>query len=224
MAGAAEYGPEHRFDPAGIPQGWRQRGCRGPRRLLRGQRSPHDRDCGRMPSPPPVGRRDLQLHSGHANYWRHLPVYARERAGGDRPSHPRHGVQPAQDHHGLGLPAHDAQAVQDRLPGDMQYVLNQGSDARVTLRIKYPGASVEAPPDTPAIQTLTDLARTEPSYRKVLAMPFAYYVIWTYAFTPRWWLKGFSAEEQDKEYREIYAFVAHLLKTYNGTGKTFFLG
>jgi hypothetical protein len=109
-------------------------------------------------------------------------------------------------------------------PETMQYLLNQGSDARDTLRIKFPGASVEAPPENPAIQTLTDLARTEPSYRKVLAMPFAYYVIWTYAFTPRWWLKGFSAEEQDKEYREIYAFVAHLLKTYNGTGKTFFLG
>jgi hypothetical protein len=109
-------------------------------------------------------------------------------------------------------------------PETMQYLLNQGSDARDTLRIKFPGASVEAPPENPAIQTLTDLARTEPSYRKVLAMPFAYYVIWTYAFTPRWWLKGFSAEEQDQEYREIYAFVAHLLKTYNGTGKTFFLG
>jgi hypothetical protein len=106
----------------------------------------------------------------------------------------------------------------------MQYLLNQGSDARQAPRIKFPGASVEAPPENPAIQTLTDLARTEPSYRKVFGMPFAYYVIWTYAFTPRWWLKGFSAEDQAKEYREIYAFAAHLLKTYNGTGKTFFLG
>ena len=109
-------------------------------------------------------------------------------------------------------------------PETMQYLLNQGSDARNTPRIKFPGASVEAPPENPAIQTLTDLARTEPSYRQVFAMPFAYYVIWTYAFTPRWWLKGFSAEDQAKEYREIYAFVAHLLKTCNGTGKTFFLG
>ncbi|MGD0261564.1 MAG: hypothetical protein ABSD29_17255 [Verrucomicrobiota bacterium] len=109
-------------------------------------------------------------------------------------------------------------------PETMQYLLNQGSDARNTPRVKFPGASVEAPPANPAVQTLTDLARIEPAYRKVLAMPFAYYVIWTYAFTPRWWLKGFSAEDQDKEYREIYAFVAHLLKTYNGTGKTFFLG
>ncbi len=109
-------------------------------------------------------------------------------------------------------------------PDTMQYLLNQGSDARNTPRIKFPGASVEAPPENPAIQTLTDLARTEPSYRKVLAMPFAYYVIWTYAFTPGWWLKGFSAADRDKEYSEMYAFVVHLLKTYQGTGKTFFLG
>ena len=55
-------------------------------------------------------------------------------------------------------------------------------------------------------------------------MPFAYYVIWTYAFMPRWWNKGFPAEDQEKEYREFYDLTAHLLKTYNGTGKTFFLG
>jgi hypothetical protein len=109
-------------------------------------------------------------------------------------------------------------------PETMQYLLNQGSDARNTPRIKFPGASVDAPAENPAIQTLTDLARTEPSYRKVLAMPFAYYVLWTYAFTPGWWLKGFSAEDRDKEYKEMYAFVVHLLKTYQGTGKTFFLG
>ena len=109
-------------------------------------------------------------------------------------------------------------------PETMQYLLNQGSDARNTPRIKFPGASGEAPPENPTIQTLTDLARKEPSYRKVLAMPFAYYFIWTYAFAPRWWLTGFPAEEQEKEYREIYAFVEHLLKTYSGTGKTFYLG
>ena len=109
-------------------------------------------------------------------------------------------------------------------PETMQYVLNQGSDARAALRIKFPGASIAPPPEDPAIQSLADLARLEPSYRKVFAMPFAYYVVWTYSFTPRWWDKGFPAEEQEKEYREFYALTAHLLKTYSGTGKTFFLG
>jgi hypothetical protein len=109
-------------------------------------------------------------------------------------------------------------------PETMQYVLNQGSDARANPRIKFPGASVEPPPEDPAVQSLADLARLEPAYRTVFAMPFAYYLIWTYAFTPPWWHKGLSAEDQDKEYREMYALVAHLLKAYNRTSKTFFLG
>jgi hypothetical protein len=109
-------------------------------------------------------------------------------------------------------------------PETMQYLLNQGSDARGALRIKFANAAIEPPPADPAIQSLTDLAGREPSYRKVFAMPFAYYMIWTYAFAPRWWHKGFSREDQEKEYREMYAFVAHLLKAYNRTGKTFFLG
>ncbi len=64
-------------------------------------------------------------------------------------------------------------------PETMQYLLNQGSDAKNTLCIKFPGASIEPPPANPRIQTLTDLARLEPSYRQVFEMPFAYYLVWT---------------------------------------------
>jgi hypothetical protein len=53
-------------------------------------------------------------------------------------------------------------------PETMQYVLNQGSDARAALRIKFPGASVAPPPEDPAIQSLADLARLEPSYETKL--------------------------------------------------------
>jgi hypothetical protein len=113
---------------------------------------------------------------------------------------------------------------QTAYPETMQYLLNQGSDAKDVPRIKYPGASIEPPPANPDIRTLTDLARLEPSHRRVLEMPFAYYLIWTYAFTPGWWRRGFSPENQEKQYQEIRAFVSHLLKTYSGTGKTFFLG
>jgi hypothetical protein len=109
-------------------------------------------------------------------------------------------------------------------PETMQYLLNQGSDARQKPRLVFPGASEKEPPGDPLIRTLTDLARIEPSYRQVLGMPFAYYIIWTYAFTPRWWHEGFPPEEQKKEYREIYNFVTYLLKAFNGTGKTFFIG
>ena len=55
-------------------------------------------------------------------------------------------------------------------------------------------------------------------------MPFAYYHIWTYSFAPVWWRRGFSVENQEKEYDEIRAFASYLLTTYSGTGKTFLLG
>jgi len=109
-------------------------------------------------------------------------------------------------------------------PDTMQYLLNQGSDARDTPRIQYPGGSAPTRAANPDIQTLTDLAKLEPVFRQVFEMPFARYMIWTYAFTPTWWHRGFSEENQAKEYQEIRAFVAHLLRTYSGTGKTFFLG
>ena len=75
----------------------------------------------------------------------------------------------------------------------------------------------------PEIHNLSELAR-EPSYRRVFAMPFAHYLIWTYAFTSGWWDKGFSDAEAAKEYQEIYDFAVHLLRTYDGSGKTFYLG
>jgi hypothetical protein len=115
-------------------------------------------------------------------------------------------------------------ASQAAYPQTMQYLLNQGTDAIDRPRIKFPGAAVEEPAGNPEIGTLTDLARLEPSYRRVFEMPFAYYLIWTYAFTAGWWNRGFSAESREKEYQEMRAFVAYLLKTFSGTGKTFYLG
>ena len=84
------------------------------------------------------------------------------------------------------------------------------------------GANV--PEGDPAIQSLTQLARDEPSHKRVLDMPFANYLIWAYCFTPGWWSKGFSQEDQDKEYRELYELTCYLLTTYNGSAKTFYLG
>ena len=82
-------------------------------------------------------------------------------------------------------------------------------------------------PAKPSITSLTELVRDEPSYRKVLEMPFSYYVLWAHAFSMKGdkaWRDGFSAQAQQREYREMYDFVAYLLKTYSGTGKTFYLG
>lgn len=82
------------------------------------------------------------------------------------------------------------------------------------------------PVPNPKIHSLTELARDEPSHRHVLDMPFANYVLWMHTFSigVDGWRNGFSESSQQKEYREVYDLVAYLLKTYSGTGKTFYLG
>lgn len=84
------------------------------------------------------------------------------------------------------------------------------------------GANV--PAACPGVATLTDLVRDEPAHRRVLDMPFANYILWVYPFQSAWWDKGLSAADRDKLYREMYDLTQYLLKTYSGTGKTFYLG
>ena len=74
------------------------------------------------------------------------------------------------------------------------------------------------------LRSLMELARDDPAHRQVLDMPFAYYLIWAYPFGGVAWSKPLSAEDKTKEYKEMYEFAVYLLKTYNGTGKTFYLG
>jgi hypothetical protein len=94
---------------------------------------------------------------------------------------------------------------------------------------RYFGENGNIPDENPAIRSLTDLARDEPSHRKVLDMPFRHIVLWAHCLgnrqLPSWQgREGFTAAERETEYREIKALTAHLLKTYSGTGKTFYLG
>lgn len=86
--------------------------------------------------------------------------------------------------------------------------------------------SGNVPKRDPRIHSLTELARDEPSHQRVLDMPFANYVIWMHTFSTGVddWRNGLSADAREKEYREVYELVAYLLKTYSGTGKTFYLG
>lgn len=80
-------------------------------------------------------------------------------------------------------------------------------------------------PEKPSeVRTLTDLVTKEPSHRAVLAMPFAYYFMWTYPLTSRTQAAGFKPEDRGRQYEEMKAFAAHLLKAYSGTGKQFYLG
>jgi len=82
------------------------------------------------------------------------------------------------------------------------------------------------PEENPAIHSLVQLARDEPSHRRVFDMPFANFIFWMHTFCNNGagWHNGFSKEAQEAEYREVYDLAAHLLKTYSGTGRTFYLG
>lgn len=76
----------------------------------------------------------------------------------------------------------------------------------------------------PSLKTLTDIASGEPAHRAVLDMPFTHFFIWTYPFTTRGSAGTFKPMERDLEYREMYDFACHLLRTYRGSGKSFYLG
>ena len=93
-------------------------------------------------------------------------------------------------------------------------------------------------PKNDAITSLTKLASLEPSVKKVLDMNFKYYHIWVYGFsqyTPEpigkkddtaqiKFINGYPKKHKDALYKEVYDFTSHLLNTYNGSGKVFYLG
>jgi hypothetical protein len=93
-------------------------------------------------------------------------------------------------------------------------------------------------PRNDAINSLTKLAKLEPSVKRVLDMDFKYYHIWAYGFsqyTPEpegekddtsqiKFIGGFDKKHEDALYEEIYDLTSYLLKTYNNTGKVFYLG
>jgi hypothetical protein len=76
------------------------------------------------------------------------------------------------------------------------------------------------------VRSLTDLVSRDPSVKHVFDMPFSYYHLWVYPFAHRdaSWKDGFTDEEKKNEYDEVHALARYLLKTYAGTGKTFFFG
>ena len=94
------------------------------------------------------------------------------------------------------------------------------------LSPRYAGKKGNVGKSMPEIHSLADLARAEPVHRQVLDMPFAHFVLWVHAFSggEGKWRQGLSKEDAEKEYREMYDLAAHLLKTYSGSGKTFYLG
>ncbi|HTL55485.1 MAG TPA: hypothetical protein VL361_07385 [Candidatus Limnocylindrales bacterium] len=76
----------------------------------------------------------------------------------------------------------------------------------------------------PNITNLITLVRDEPSYHRVLDMPFQHFVMWAYPFGNSWPFDGYSARERADDYRELYDLTCYLLTNYNNSGKTFYLG
>ncbi|SPE57126.1 exported hypothetical protein [Verrucomicrobia bacterium] len=76
------------------------------------------------------------------------------------------------------------------------------------------------------VTNLMTLARDEPSYHKVLDMPFRHFVLWAYPFanSDEWWGSGYNATQGAADYNEMYALTRYLLTNYNDSGKTFYLG
>lgn len=75
-----------------------------------------------------------------------------------------------------------------------------------------------------SLKTLEDVAGKEPTHRAVLDMPFTHFFIWAYPFTTHGSAGTFKQEERELEYREMRDLTAHLLRTYSGSGKKFYLG
>ncbi|MFA5292742.1 MAG: hypothetical protein WC496_06870 [Phycisphaerae bacterium] len=77
-------------------------------------------------------------------------------------------------------------------------------------------------------QNLRQFISTSPSYKKILDMPFDYYLFWTYEcgleFGGGDWRNGMTDKEKETLYNEFYDFCCYLLQQYNNTGKTFYLG
>lgn len=79
----------------------------------------------------------------------------------------------------------------------------------------------------PEIKTVLDLVHRKPEFKQVMDMPFRNIMFWLYPFsdTKSAFFKGdMPKPEADAIYREIHDFTAYLLKTYSGSGKSFFLG
>ncbi|MBN8419197.1 MAG: hypothetical protein J0L73_09795 [Verrucomicrobia bacterium] len=106
---------------------------------------------------------------------------------------------------------------QDPLVESAEVILAMGASCmKFDLRPK--------PKEYPGLHSLVELARDEPAHRRVLDMPFANFQLWAEPFANTSWKNGLSKAHADLEYQEMYALVVHLLKTYSGTGKTFYLG
>ncbi len=107
-------------------------------------------------------------------------------------------------------------------------VYRQGANV-YKLSISKNYAQQNGVPINPEIDTLTELVRDEPSLRAVFDMPFKDLLFWCSSFSvpnimARATANGLPDAQQQLIYDEIYDLTVHLLETYNGTGRRFYVG
>ncbi|GAB4463828.1 MAG: hypothetical protein OHK0029_33100 [Armatimonadaceae bacterium] len=76
----------------------------------------------------------------------------------------------------------------------------------------------------PTCRSLTELARDEPTYRRVLEMPFAHYLLWVYGYSKPDWTQSLTRAAASAIYQETHELTQYLLDRFQGTGKRFLLG
>ena len=69
-----------------------------------------------------------------------------------------------------------------------------------------------------------DLFSNNLPYKQVCDMDFRYIFCWVHTLTNIDWKKPLNATEEKALYDEMYQFVSFLLKRYDNSGKTFFIG
>jgi len=85
-----------------------------------------------------------------------------------------------------------------------------------------------AGPDPIRPGSIRDLVSRDPSIRTVLDMPFYYYFLWvnepfSLVDVPEWQSR-YCDRAAEAEYEEIYEVSCYLLRTYSGSGKSFYIG
>ena len=107
---------------------------------------------------------------------------------------------------------------ENRLVETAQAIHEMGSNIlKISLKPSKYGV-YSSSDDTPPAQLLSQ----DPSFSKVLDMPFNYYFFWAKSHAK--WSNGYTKEERMQDSIQIADLTKHLLIKYNNTGKQFFLG
>ncbi len=107
---------------------------------------------------------------------------------------------------------------EDRLVESAKAILDMGSNI---LKITLSTGSYNIT-GRPNYSSLTALVKDDPSFSKVLDMPFNYYFFWARSHAN--WADGYSVSERNDDSTQIADLTKYLLTKYNNSGKQFFLG